>query len=580
MTKFRSLPNALGHTTTRLMGMFCLSSLLACSEATTDSDGNNADSGGDNGGDTGGASGGSSTTPTPSLGSFVPGAAGLRYLTSEQYKNSLFDLLGAEPGASLAVDEVVSGFASIAAARNTIPTTTVEAFETSALSVASKSLQDKTKRSALVACTPKGSSDETCATAFVKSFGRRAWRRPLTDDEAKRYVDVANKAAVALNDFYKGLEYAMAGLLQSPYFLYRSELGKRENAATDGRVRLDGFELATRLSYFVWNSTPDEDLLKAAENGDLDNADGVRKQMERMLKANQANRAPRVFFAEMLRLNSAVPLVHAKEVFPKVSDTLGSAMREETLRTMEDAFSKGQSWPELFTRRDTFVNEELANLYGIKGIKGFDFKATTLPDDGKRMGILGHASFLATHSNPRASSPTKRGVAIRQTFMCDDIPAPPPDVSAIIPENAPNQAQKTLRERLAAHRDNPKCRSCHEVIDPVGLALENFDGLGEYRNTDAGKSIDASGDLDGDRFNDAADLFKILAKRPQVNRCLVNNLFRYALGHIESDGETPALEHLSKMWDDQNHNLKSLFSMLVVHDSFTHVTATPPSGGN
>lgn len=564
--------NVLFCSAVKRAGLLVLPCLVACSGAASPAGDGSGGQGGDGGGD-------STTTPEPSLGTFKPGPGGLRRLTVEQYKNALNDLLGVDPTSPIEADEVINGFASIAATRLTLSAPSVEAFETAALGTASKALGDSTKRSRFITCTPKGSTDDACALAAVKAFGRRAWRRPLTDDEAERYADVARTASSMLGDFYKGLSYAVAGLLQSPYFLYRNELGNIDLGASDGRKRLDGYELATRLSFFFWNTTPDDELLDEAEAGGLDDAAGVKRQIGRLLASDRATRAPRAFFNELLGLNGLDKLPHVKALYPKVTDTLGASMREETLRTLEDAFVSGQSWNDTFTRHDTFLNEELANLYGIKGVSGSAFKAAKLPSDGPRMGLLGQGSFLASHAHPTSTSPTLRGKAIRQTFLCNDIPAPPANVKAEIPENDPNADQKTLRERLSAHRENDACRSCHAIMDPIGLALENFDALGEYRTMDSGKPIDATGDLDDTKFNGASELSKVLAAREDVNQCLVNNLFRYALGHVETDDEAAALAHLAQLWNDKQHDVKALFSLLAAHDSFTFVTS-PEQGSN
>ena len=438
---------------------------------------------------TGGAGG--SATP----GVYAPAPPALRLLTVAQYQNSMRALLGSTITlpADLELDTVLNGFASIGASKIDLSPLAVEQLESAALAAAKQALSDTANRGTLVGCTPAGTTDDTCARSFVRSFGRRAWRRPLTDEEVNRYAGIATNAGTMLGNFYGGLEYALAGLLQSPHFIYRTEIGEPDPQDASRRV-LSGYEVATRLSYFLSATTPDDVLLDAAAGGSLTMPDGLRSAAQRLVDAPAARTASQSFFTELLRLDELNNLSQLPSIFPAaMSTTLGASMRTETLRVLEDiAFTRDADYRTLFDTTDTFVNGELAKIYGLMSPTGTSFAATTLAGSGPRAGILGQAGFLAMTSHPNATSPTRRGKFIREVFLCQSVDPPPPDVDPTFPPD-PN-GPLTARQRLASHSQNDRCATCHGFLDPIGLGLENFDGIGAYRTQDAGQTIDASGD--------------------------------------------------------------------------------------
>jgi hypothetical protein len=513
----------------------------------------------------GGGSTGGSIPPPPAK--FVPQTAGLRRLTIPQYQNSVHDVLGT--GINIITDfepdTVLSGFASLGAARVGLSPTIVEEFEASALDIAKQALSNAATRAALVGCTPAGVTDDACSKQFLQKIGRRAWRRSLTDEEAARYVAVANNAQTVVNDFYGGLQYGLAGVLMSPHFLYREELGSTD--PTDAtRVVFSDSELATRLSYFLWNTTPDDQLLAAADARQLTQAGGLTAQTTRLLGSDRVAAAMKSFFSEMYRLADLDSLGQLASIFPQMTLTIGPAMREETLEFLNDiAFVRKADFRDVFDASTTFVNKELAKLYGLPAPAGNGFVATTLPASGMRVGLLGQASFLALNSQPNRSSPTKRGKFIREMLLCQDIPAPPPNVPAF-PEAAPG----TVRQRLTAHRMNPACFSCHQVMDPVGLGLENFDGIGAFRTLDDGQPIDASGDLDGVAFTGPRDLATALKNDPDSSTCIARNVYRYAVAHIEADGEQGSVAALAKSFQDNQYRFQALLDAVVKSPGFVY----------
>ena len=487
----------------------------------------------------------------------------MRRLTTEQYRNTVADLFGegVAPSGELEPDSSLNGFLAIGTSRATVSPHGAELYETAAYEVADQALSSA-RRNALVSCTPAATEDATCARTFVTELGRRAWRRPLESTEIETLTNIANRSAMVLGNFYEGLELAIAALLQSPNFLFRIEVG----APSEGQIgrAYTSLEMASRLSYALWNTTPDETLLAAGERGDLATEEGVRREAERLLASPRARGAVREFFSDMLRLSGLSNLPQNPALFAQMSDTIGAAMREGTLRSLETQLLDEEApYRSIFNSRTTFVNAELASLYGVAAPASGGFAAVTLPAEGRRVGLLGEGSILAVTSHGHASSPTVRGRFIREALLCQSIPAPPPSVGEL-PEPSPELP--TMRERLAEHRSNPACASCHAVTDPMGLSLENFDALGAFRMRENGALIDPSGELDGAAFDDAAGLGEVLHDHPAVTRCLVRNLFRFTVGHVEGPYELRSLVELARDFEDGN--LRTLLVELMASDDF------------
>jgi hypothetical protein len=248
-------------------------------------------------------------------------------------------------------------------------------------------------------------------------------------------------------------------------------------------------------------------------------------------------------------------------------------MRTETLRTLRTLlFERELDFRDVFTTGTTFVDAELAELYGVRRPSGSGFAEVTLPASGERAGLLTHASFLATHAHPGRTSPTRRGKFIRESLMCQSIPAPPPNVNTALPEMG---SARTLRDKLDAHRSNPACAGCHTLMDPVGLALERFDGVGAYRQTDNGVTIDASGDLDGMPFDGARGLGMALARDPDVASCFARTVLRYARGALEDPSETALVDALNARFASARYSLRALMLAVVEQSAFRSMGALP-----
>lgn len=500
---------------------------------------------------------------------------GLRKLTTKQLGNSVRDLLGVEPPSlDLEPDTGMRGFLSIGASHAVISARGVEQFEEAARAAATAVFGREDRRAALVGCTPTAAAGDACARQFVTRFGRRAWRRPLSDGEASRYLGLAAKVAGDLGSGWAGLEYATSALLQSPNFLYRWELGERD-PANPGRRRHTGYEMATRLAFFLWNSTPDDALLDEAATGSLLSEEGVRRAADRLLAAPRAQAGLGAFFSEMFELHLLEGVRKDAARFPEMTVALAAAMRDEALRSASEiVFAKKSHYFDLLTTNDTFVNTALARLYGLPAPAQSGFVRATLPENGPRAGFLGQAAFLALNAKESSTSPTMRGKFVRQTFLCQEVPSPPADADTTLPD-PPAGATVTLRERLESHRANPTCAGCHGLMDPIGLAFESFDAIGKYRQTDRGLPIDPSGELDGTRFRDARELGKVLRNHSRASACLVSQLYQFATGHTEEGSEGRLVEDLTRRFAESGFRLHQVLPELVASAGFRYAASEP-----
>ncbi len=549
-----------------LLGTACAVLASACTGNLTEESGLGA------AGPRGGATSGPTGTPgEPPPASFNGAPSGLRRLTVAQYKNSIKDLLGAEVTVStvLEADTVLQGFASIGASRIALSPLGTEQFEVAAFEVAKQAFADVGRRASLAGCDPM--SESGCAERFVASFGQRAFRRPLTQPEVARYAAVGAAAQQALGDPWASLEYATAGLLQSPHFLYRVELGAPDPRAP-ATYRFDDFEVATRLAYFVWNTTPDDALLAAAASGRISNASGLLVEAKRLLDSPRAASGLANFFDEYLKLSGLLDLPQLPSAFPQMSPTLGEAMRSETQRVMSLHALSGGDYRDVFDSRTTFVNAELARLYELAPVTGNDFVQVELPEAGLRAGLLGQGSFLALNAHADAASATLRGKFIREVLLCQAIPPPPPGVVAVLPATSPG-APQTRRQKLAIHSQVPACAGCHLMMDPIGLGLANFDGIGAFRSAEEGLPIDASGELDGVAFQDPAELGRALRAHPGVVNCLARSVYRYAAGHLETAGEEALVAELEARLIQQGYAFPTLLAGVIESPGFRYAGA-------
>ncbi|MBL8973516.1 MAG: DUF1592 domain-containing protein, partial [Myxococcales bacterium] len=500
---------------------------------------------------------------------FMPGPPVLPRLTQRQYLNSIEALLGPGlPVPPLEPDTNPYLFVTIGAASTTLSELGVQQYEEAAELFTGLVFADAARREALVGCAPAAPGD-ACVTDFIQRFGRRAYRRPLTADEQARWLVMATE--LADGDAWQGLRRAVQGMLQSPHFLYRVELGEPD-PIDPTRLRYTGHEMASRLSFLLWNTTPDDLLLDAAANGDLLTEAGLRAETERLLADPRARTALRDFFAQFLDLGRLGGVTRDPVRYPLWSPTMIDSMRTEVTLLVEDLVYRQQGdIRSIFSTRRTFVNSELAALYGLEapGATPITFVPVELPEDGPRAGILTLGAFLTMNAHDTENSPTARGKYVRTRVLCQDVPPPPPDIDLMLD---PEQAEgKTLRERLEQHRSDPTCAGCHSFIDPPGFLFEHFNPIGAWQDLDNGFPIDSSGDLDGKPLADARGLADLLADDKRVGRCIVTQLYRHAIGRRDVSSEWPALDEVAADFAGEGYRFSELLRILVSSDVFRTV---------
>ena len=505
---------------------------------------------------------------------FAPAPPTLHRLTLTQYRNAVHALLGAglTLPTDLEADTPLHGFNAVGASELTISPRAAEQFEAAALSIAAQAVSDAEARASLVGCEP-GSDDADCLPRFLARIGRLAWRRPLEPDELEALRQLATTSAAELRDPWQGVLYGLAAILQAPDFLFRVEHGEPEPGAPAGaggvaRRRYTSLEMASRLSFFLWDAPPDDALLSAGERGELSTVEGVRVAAERLLADERAERALTGFFNEYVHLDRLDTLRKDPATFPQMSETLGASMKAEIDALFRDiVFTRDADFGELLTSRRIFVDGQLAALYGLPApalpetVTAYD-----LPPGHPRGGLMATAGILALYAHNTVTSPTLRGKFVASNLLCVDIPPPPAGVVTQLPEG--DGSPETMRAKVTRHRADPTCNGCHQFMDPMGLALENFDAIGAYRTTDQGLPIDATGELIGETFQGATGLGRAIRGTSDLGACLARRMYRHATGHLEIPGEEPAVQALVAQLEASGGRVKALALALVVSPGF------------
>jgi len=492
------------------------------------------------------------------------GPVPLRRLTHEEYNNSVRDLLGdtTRPADAFPPDEAVSGFES----NNLAPVTSawVERYMDASEALASAAAS---KLDTLAPCRPS-EPQEDCARHFIDAFGRRAFRRPLEDEERSTFLTVFSDKAKRAG-YGGGIQLVIEAMLQSPQFLYRVE--PAEPSGSTPRL-LTGYELATRLSYFIWASTPDDELLDEAAAGRLGSAPEVESVARRMLRDPRAADGIRSFHRQWLSLRQLDADSKDTVLSPAFTPELRDAMVEETLRFSTHAvLDGGDTVTTLLTSSTSYVNPVLAKFYGVTPPSSSTFERVELPST-QRAGILTQASVLAVFASADQTSPILRGKFIRERLLCQPIPPPPPGVVFTAPKPDP---RLTTKQRFAQHRTDPGCAFCHDMMDPLGFGLEHYDAIGAWRGTEDGHPIDAGGDLtDTDdangSFDGAVALAKKLSASRQVRRCVATQWFRFALGRSEVEEDTPSLSIAFDTFSRAGFDVRELIVAIATTDAFRH----------
>ncbi|MXY67251.1 MAG: DUF1592 domain-containing protein [Acidobacteriia bacterium] len=403
-----------------------------------------------------------------------------------------------------------------------------------------RSPADTPSRRRLFTCRPTGPADEAgCARQILSGLVRRAYRRPVSDEDLLRPLEFFREGRQN-GGFDAGIERALTAVLVSPEFLFRTEAA----APSPGAARINSVELASRISFFLWSSIPDDELLAAAASGELGSDEGLERQVRRMLADPRAANFATNFAGQWLRLRSLESFSPDARLFPDFDDNLRQALRRETELFVQSIVSEDRSVLDLIKADYTYLNERLAKHYGIGAVYGTRFRRVALDSTSKRGGLLRHGSVLTVTSYPTRTSPVLRGTWVLENIFGAPPPPPPPNVPAL--DNAVS-ASLPMRERLGAHRDNPACASCHQTIDPVGFALENFDALGRWRDYEDGLEVDAAGGLPGagESAHGVAGLEQALLARPELFvGTLTRKLLTFALGRGAEYYDAPAVRKI------------------------------------
>jgi hypothetical protein len=503
---------------------------------------------------------------------------GLRRLTEAQYRHAIADIFGEDIKVSGRFEPIVRadhGLIATGASQSAISPAGFEQFDAMARGVAAQVL-DGSHRASFLSCKPADPhrADPVCARAFYSQFGLYVFRRPLTTAELEFYVDLAGRGAGPTGDVYKGLQLGLASMLISPQFLYRVETADLDNRS------LDAWSKASRLSFLIWNSTPDRALLDAAARGDLESDRGLARQVDRMLASPRAEQGVRAFFSDFLELDRVADLSKDTVVYPRFSTEIAQDLTEQTLRTVVDLLlTQKRPYPELFTTRRTYLTRRLGLLYGAPTSQAEGWAAYDFPAEDDRAGILGQGAFLALFSHEGRSSPTLRGRAIREVLLCQPVPNPPANVDFSGFNDTSNAVLRTARQRLARHATDPVCASCHRITDPLGLPLERFDGVGARRDQENGAMIDVSGSFEGKPFDGAAALGELLGQSQGANECVSERLAEYAAGSGEDDLPKGWARALAKGFEAGGYRFPALIRAVALSPQFYAVAqpSAPPA---
>ena len=492
--------------------------------------------------------------------------ASLRRLTEQEYRNSIADIFGKEiqVRGSFEPTKRTGGLEAASTALLSVTPVGLESFNKMAGDIAAQVTAEKYR--AKLPCTPQDpkAPDDACAREILSHYGLLLFRRPLTAAELGNPVGLVHGLTERTNDFYAGLQYGLSMLLQLPDFLFRKEVAVPSADGKNGT--LDSYSRATRLSFLMWDTTPDAELLRAAGNGEFNTSAGLAKQVDRLIASPRLEVGMRAFFDDMLELDTFDTVSKDSLLYPKWGSAMATSAREETLRTvLRLTLDDNGDIRDLMTTRQTYIDRRLAMLYRVAFPFTGDWVKYEFPAESGRSGILTQISMLSMFSHPGRSSPTKRGVAINEIFLCSPTPVPPNNVDFSVVNN-PNSSMKTLREQLMAHATNPTCAACHQRSDPVGLSLEAFDTIGGYRTTENGEPINVSATIQGHTFSGAQGLGQYMHDNPRYPACVARKLYSYSRGLKSSSVDD--FQDAYKAFQNSGFRLRALLKSMAVSDSF------------
>jgi hypothetical protein len=501
----------------------------------------------------------------------------VRRLTHSQYDHTVRDLLAdqIQPASSFPKEDFISGFKNQLEGQGISPLQ-AEAYGKAAERIAAAAFRGGDQRG-LLPRSPASPADGPSAEKFVRQFGLKAFRRPLAEEEVQLYKSLCLEEAARTKNFLSGAGMVVEAMLQSPHFLFRIERG----GATAQH------EVANRLSYFLWDTMPDDMLFAAAAKGELATKEQIETAARRMLDDPRAKASFEEFLAQWLRFDSVLSATRDRRRFREFNGEVAAAMVEETRQLFNHLVWHDHNFMELFTANYTFVSSDLARLYGLPA-PADEFSKVEYPPESSRSGILGHGSFLVSTSKPAETSPTSRGLFVRNHFLGQEVPPPPPGVDTNLP-NITESKPLTNRQRLEQHLNSEACSGCHRLIDPIGLSLEQYNAIGVFqpkmtlqfssrgdeskgrRPTMIELDLDTAGYIQGlenAEFSSPKQLGKLLAESSACQKCIVKQLFRYAFGREETERDEPVLDDLLEKFRSSGYRFKELVVALVTSDLF------------
>ncbi len=419
----------------------------------------------------------------------------------------------------------------------------------------------------IITIAPKTPQEnDKCARIVLSSFARKAYRRPVTNAEVDRIMRVVNLTANTGDSWERKIQLGVQAILVSPNFLFRAETDPNPGDAKHAHP-VGSYELASRLSYFLWSSMPDEQLLKLAADNTIQQPAVLASQAKRMLRDPKAAALADSFAGQWLQLRSLVNVSPDPAKFPVFNTKLRQSMQTETEMYFEEIVKEDRSILEFLNSNYSYVNEPLAKLYGLSGVTGDNFRKVTFADD-HRGGLLSQASVLTVTSNPTRTSPVKRGKWVLTNFFNSAPPPPPPNVP-VLADDKKGPLEGTLRERMEAHRKNPICASCHSRMDPIGFGLENYDATGAWRTKDGVYAVDSSGTLFGQKFTTPGQLKNILMeKKKQFTRCLTEKMLTYALGRGITTNDKCNIDAMTGKIAKNDYRFSALVTEVVQSTAF------------
>ena len=520
----------------------------------------------------GGSGGGGVSTPDPVCANHVvePGASPMRLLSAAEYLSTMQDLVGDVPGLAPALDDA-STASALGIAPPDLGLPELQTYQDAAAKVAATVAGDATLLGKLAPCDA-GTDQRTCARNFVQTFGARAYRAPLTDpSDVERHLVVFD--AGATTSYQHGIELVMTAMLQAPRFLYLVEIGTSDKVAADA-IKLSGYELAARLSYSVWGTMPDARLTAAAAAGMLSTKEGVASQLAWMMADPRGQTMVRRFVEGWVHLGDVNMLAKDATLYPQwsASPTLKASLIGQARAFFDDVLAaQGGKLAALLTSTKLFANQDLASMYYGGTASGTAFQPVANAAAGTPSGLLTLPALLSILAKPDSSSPIYRGKFVREEMLCQQLPAPPNNV----PKPPDVQPGVSTRERFRQHEVDSVCSACHQMIDPIGLGFENYDGIGHYRTMDNGQPVDASGnvkgsdDIDG-MFNGVVELGQKLAGSKQVESCVTRQWFRFMMTRFEASADACSMNDVLTKFRSGGGSLNVLPAAMAQSDAFMY----------